>query len=152
MRRSRAGGWRRIPGRPGRYPCSLGGWSLGLPWELSTLLEGWLGFGGEESAGASFLRTDGTVWSTDKDGILLDLLAAEMRARTGKDLGDLYSDLAGELGKPLYTRIDAPATPAEKAALKKLSPEAVRAETLAGEPILARLTKAPGNGDSIGGL
>jgi phosphoglucomutase len=116
------------------------------------LLDGSLGFGGEESAGASFLRRDGTVWSTDKDGIIMDLLAAEMTSRTGKDPGALYRELAAELGNPVYTRIDAPATPAQKSALKKLSPEAVKASTLAGEPITAKLVKAPGNGAEIGGL
>jgi phosphoglucomutase len=116
------------------------------------LLDGSLGFGGEESAGASFLRRDGTVWSTDKDGIILDLLAAEILARTGKDPGQHYQELAGRFGAPLYTRIDQAATPAQKSALKKLSPEAVRATSLAGEPILARLTRAPGNNADIGGL
>src|SRR5437016_6439540 len=100
---------------------------VGFKWFVPGLLDGSLGFGGEESAGASFLRRDGTVWSTDKDGIILDLLAAEILAKTGKDPGDHYESLADELGRPLYLRIDAPATPAEKAALKKLSPEAVRA-------------------------
>jgi phosphoglucomutase len=125
---------------------------VGFKYFVDGLLDGSLGFGGEESAGASFLRKDGSVWATDKDGIILDLLAAEILARTGKDPGRHYEDLAAELGRPLYTRLDAPATPAEKAALKKLSPEAVRASTLAGEPILARLTKAPGNGEALGGL
>jgi phosphoglucomutase len=125
---------------------------VGFKYFVDGLLDGSLGFGGEESAGASFLRKDGSVWATDKDGIILDLLAAEILARTGKDPGRHYEELSAELGRPLYTRLDAPATPAEKAALKKLSPEAVRASTLAGEPILARLTKAPGNGEAIGGL
>ncbi|HEY6910823.1 MAG TPA: phosphoglucomutase (alpha-D-glucose-1,6-bisphosphate-dependent) [Myxococcales bacterium] len=125
---------------------------VGFKWFVDGLLDGSLGFGGEESAGASFLRRDGTVWSTDKDGIIMDLLAAEMQGRTGKDPGVLYGELASELGSPVYTRIDAPATPAQKAALKKLSPDAVRAETLAGEKIVARLVKAPGNGAEIGGL
>jgi phosphoglucomutase len=125
---------------------------VGFKWFVDGLLDGSLGFGGEESAGASFLRRDGTAWSTDKDGIIMDLLAAEMQGRTGKDPGILYSELSAELGSPVYTRIDAPATPAQKAALKKLSPDAVRAETLAGEKILARLVKAPGNGAEIGGL
>jgi phosphoglucomutase len=125
---------------------------VGFKWFVPGLLDGSLGFGGEESAGASFLRRDGTVWSTDKDGIIMDLLAAEIRARTGKDPGQRYGELAAELGAPLYTRIDAPATPAEKAVLKKLSPGAVRASTLAGEPIVAKLTRAPGNGAEIGGL
>jgi phosphoglucomutase len=125
---------------------------VGFKWFVSGLLDGSLGFGGEESAGASFLRRDGTVWSTDKDGIIMDLVAAEIRARSGRDPGERYRELAASLGAPLYTRIDAPATPAEKAVLKKLSPEAVRASTLAGEPIVAKLTRAPGNGADIGGL
>jgi phosphoglucomutase len=125
---------------------------VGFKWFVDGLLDGSLGFGGEESAGASFLRRDGTVWSTDKDGIILDLLAAEMLARTGKDPGQLYGELAARFGAPLYTRIDQAATPMQKAALKKLSPEAVQATTLAGEPILQRLTRAPGNNADIGGL
>ncbi len=125
---------------------------VGFKWFVDGLLDGSLGFGGEESAGASFLRRDGTVWSTDKDGIILDLLAAEVLARTGKDPGVHYQELTRQFGAPLYTRIDQPATPAQKSALKKLSPEAVRATTLAGEPILQRLTRAPGNNADIGGL
>jgi phosphoglucomutase len=125
---------------------------VGFKWFVDGLLDGSLGFGGEESAGASFLRRDGTVWSTDKDGIIMDLLAAEMLGRTGKDPGVLYRELSAELGAPVYTRIDAPATPAQKSALKKLSPEAVKASALAGEPITAKLVKAPGNGAEIGGL
>jgi phosphoglucomutase len=125
---------------------------VGFKWFVPGLLEGSLGFGGEESAGASFLRRDGTVWATDKDGIIMDLLAAEMTARTGRDPGELYGALAGDLGTPHYARVDAPATPAEKAALKRLSPGAVKAAELAGEPILAKLTRAPGNGAEIGGL
>src|SRR5712671_1115914 len=125
---------------------------VGFKWFVDGLIDGSLGFGGEESAGASFLRRDGTVWTTDKDGIIMDLLAAEMLGRTGKDPGVLYQELSAELGRPVYTRIDAPATPAQKAALKKLSPQAVRAETLAGERIVAKLVRAPGNGAEIGGL
>ena len=125
---------------------------VGFKWFVPGLLDGSLGFGGEESAGASFLRMDGTAWTTDKDGMAMDLLAAEIRARAGRDLGDLYLELARDLGSPVYARVDAPATPAEKAILKRLSPDAVRATTLAGEPILARLTRAPGNGAEIGGL
>ncbi|HEX5751203.1 MAG TPA: phosphoglucomutase (alpha-D-glucose-1,6-bisphosphate-dependent) [Archangium sp.] len=125
---------------------------VGFKWFVDGLLDGSLGFGGEESAGASFLRRDGTVWSTDKDGIILDLLAAEILARTGKDPGVHYQELTRKFGAPLYTRIDQPATAAQKSALKKLSPDAVRATTLAGEPILQRLTKAPGNNADIGGL
>ena len=109
-------------------------------------------FGGEESAGASFLRRDGTVWTTDKDGLIMDLLAAEMTARTGKDPGEHFRALADEFGMPYYTRIDAPATPEQKAKLSKLSPESVKESTLAGEPITAKLTRAPGNGAAIGGL
>ena len=125
---------------------------VGFKWFVDGLLDGSLGFGGEESAGASFLRRDGTVWSTDKDGIILDLLATEILARTGKDPGVHYQELTKKFAAPLYTRIDQAATSAQKAALKKLSPEAVRATTLAGEPILQRLTKAPGNNADIGGL
>ncbi|QRN97826.1 alpha-D-glucose phosphate-specific phosphoglucomutase [Archangium violaceum] len=125
---------------------------VGFKWFVDGLLDGSLGFGGEESAGASFLRRDGTVWSTDKDGIILDLLAVEILAVTGKDPGVHYQELAKQFGAPLYTRIDQAATPAQKSALKKLSPEAVRATTLAGEPITQRLTRAPGNNAEIGGL
>jgi phosphoglucomutase len=106
----------------------------------------------EESAGASFVRMDGTAWSTDKDGILLGLLAAEMTARTGKDPGEYYREITARLGVPYYLRIDAPATPEQKNRLKGLTPEAVPAWELAGEPILAKLTRAPGNGSPIGGL
>ena len=125
---------------------------VGFKWFVDGLLDGSLGFGGEESAGASFLRRDGTVWTTDKDGIVMDLLAAEMLARTGKDPGEQARAIMQRLGTPYYTRIDAPATPQQKSILKKLSPESVRAETLAGQPIRAKLTRAPGNGAEIGGL
>jgi phosphoglucomutase len=125
---------------------------VGFKWFAPGLFEGTCCFGGEESAGASFLRRDGTVWTTDKDGPIMDLLAAEMTARTGKDPGDHFQEIANEFGTPYYTRVDAPATPAEKALLKNLSPQAVTATDLAGEPIVARLTKAPGNDASIGGL
>src|SRR6185295_7092547 len=125
---------------------------VGFKWFVAGLRDGSFGFGGEESAGASFLRKDGTVWTTDKDGLILDLLAAEITAKTGKDPGVHFKELAERFGMPNYARIDAPATPAQKAALGKLSPEAVEASTLAGEPIVAKLTKAPGNGASIGGL
>ncbi|KFE72106.1 phosphoglucomutase (alpha-D-glucose-1,6-bisphosphate-dependent) [Hyalangium minutum] len=125
---------------------------VGFKWFVDGLLDGSLGFGGEESAGASFLRRDGTVWSTDKDGIILDLLAVEILARTGKDPGKHYQDLTEKFGSPMYTRIDQPATSAQKAVLKKLSPEAVKATSLAGEPILQRLTQAPGNNADLGGL
>ena len=116
------------------------------------LLDGSYCFGGEESAGASFLRQDGTVWTTDKDGILMDLLAAEITARTGKDPAEQFRALVAEFGMPYYTRIDAPATPEQKARLEKLSPEAVKESDLAGEPITAKLTRAPGNNEPIGGL
>jgi phosphoglucomutase len=125
---------------------------VGFKWFVDGLLDGSLGFGGEESAGASFLRKDGTVWSTDKDGIIMDLLAAEILARTGKDPAEHARALMERLGTPRYTRIDAPATPKEKSALKRLSPGSVKATTLAGEPIVARLTRAPGNDAEIGGL
>jgi phosphoglucomutase len=125
---------------------------VGFKWFADGLFNGSYCFGGEESAGASFLRRDGTVWTTDKDGIILDLLAAEITARTGKDPGEHYRELTAQFGTPHYTRIDAPATPAQKAALSKLKPEAVTAKELAGEPITAKLTNAPGNGAPIGGL
>ena len=125
---------------------------VGFKWFVDGLMDGSYGFGGEESAGASFLRKDGTVWTTDKDGIILDLLAAEILAVTGKDPGEHYRALEGRFGSPLYERTDAPATAEQRAALKTLSAEMVRAETLAGEPVIARLTHAPGNGAPIGGL
>ena len=124
---------------------------VGFKWFAPGLFDGSICFGGEESAGASFLRR-GTVWTTDKDGPLLDLLAAEITARTGKDPGEHYRVLTERFGSPLYTRIDAPATPEQKSLLGKLSPEAVKAETMAGEPITATLTRAPGNKAPIGGL
>jgi phosphoglucomutase len=125
---------------------------VGFKYFAPGLLDGSVCFGGEESAGASFLRQDGTVWTTDKDGILMDLLAAEITARTGKDPGEHFRALAAEFGTPYYTRIDAPATPEQKARLEKLSPEAVKESDLAGEPITAKLTRAPGNNEPIGGL
>jgi phosphoglucomutase len=125
---------------------------VGFKWFVSGLLDGSLGFGGEESAGASFLRRDGTVWSTDKDGIIMDLLAAEMMAKTGKDPAQLYRDLTKEMGEPVYERIDAVATPEQKAILSKLSPAQVHATELAGDKIVAMMTTAPGNGAAIGGL
>ena len=125
---------------------------VGFKWFVPGLLEGSLGFGGEESAGASFLRRDGTVWTTDKDGIVMDLLAVELMARTGRDPSELYADLTRELGAPIYERIDAPATLDEKEMLLNLSAEDVTASKLAGDPIQARLTTAPGNGAAIGGL
>jgi phosphoglucomutase len=125
---------------------------VGFKWFVNGLLDGTLGFGGEESAGASFLRRDGSVWTTDKDGIIMALLAAEMMAKTGRDPGELYRELTAELGAPTYERIDAAATPAQKTILSKLSPDQVRATKLAGDTIVAKLTTAPGNGASIGGL
>ena len=126
---------------------------VGFKWFVDGLVEGSLGFGGEESAGASFLRRDGTVWTTDKDGIIADLLACELTAQTGRDPGEAYRELTERFGvSPAYRRIDARATPAEKAALGRLTPDAVTAATLAGDPVTAVLTEAPGNGAPIGGL
>ena len=139
----------RVVARLGRRLCEV---PVGFKWFAPGLADGTFCFGGEESAGASFLRRDGTVWTTDKDGLIMDLLAAEITAVTGRDPGEHYRDLAAEFGAPLYTRIDAAATPEQKAKLGKLSPESVSAATLAGEPITARLTRAPGNDAAIGGL
>jgi phosphoglucomutase len=125
---------------------------VGFKWFVPGLFDGSCCFGGEESAGASFLRHDGTVWTTDKDGPIMDLLAAEITARTRKDPGEHYRELAAEFGTSYYTRIDAPATAEQKARLQTLTPETVREETLAGEPITAKLTRAPGNNAPIGGL
>src|SRR5271165_1938047 len=125
---------------------------VGFKWFVPGLFDGSYCFGGEESAGASFLRLDGTVWTTDKDGPIMDLLAAEITTRTGKDPGEHYRDLTAEFGAPYYTRIDAPATPEQKTALQKLSADAVKEKDLAGEPITAKLTRAPGNDAPIGGL
>jgi phosphoglucomutase len=125
---------------------------VGFKWFSPGLFDGSICFGGEESAGASFLRSEGTVWTTDKDGIVMGLLAAEMIATTGRDGGNWYDELANALGRPYYARTDLPATAAQKKTLKALRPEAVTAEYLAGEPITAKLTKAPGNGAEIGGL
>ncbi len=133
----------------GRKLCEV---PVGFKWFVDGLLDGSYGFGGEESAGASFLRKDGTVWTTDKDGIILDLLAAEIAAVTGRDPGEHYQVLEARFGSPVYERTDAPANDAQKAVLKGLSPEMVEADRLAGEPILAKLTRAPGNGAPIGGL
>ncbi len=133
----------------GRKLCEV---PVGFKWFAPGLFDGSLCFGGEESAGASFLRRDGTVWTTDKDGPIMDLLAAEITAKTGKDPGEHYDELTRKFGSPCYKRIDAPATPEQKAVLKKLSPEMVTATMLAGEPIAAKLTKAPGNNAAIGGL
>jgi phosphoglucomutase len=125
---------------------------VGFKWFVPGLLDGSLGFGGEESAGASFLRRDGSVWSTDKDGIVLALLAAEITAVTGATPSQRYAELAGRYGNPAYARVDAPATREQKAILAELSPEQVSATDLAGEKITATLTAAPGNGAAIGGL
>lgn len=125
---------------------------VGFKWFVDGLVDGSYGFGGEESAGASFLRMDGTVWTTDKDGIILNLLAAEITAQTGRDPGQQYAELEQRFGSPVYTRIDAPANRAQKAVLSDLSPEMVTATELAGEPITAKLTRAPGNNAPIGGL
>lgn len=125
---------------------------VGFKWFVNGLLDGSFGFGGEESAGASFLKKNGTVWTTDKDGIIMDLLAAEITAKTGKDPGLHYKDLTDRLGNPIYKRIDAPATPEQKARLSKLSPEDVTASSLAGDAIVDKMTKALGNQAAIGGL
>jgi phosphoglucomutase len=125
---------------------------VGFKWFVEGLFSGAYCFGGEESAGASFLRQDGTVWTTDKDGPIMGLLAAEITASSGKDPGELYRELTSRFGTPCYTRIDVPATPAQRAAMEHLSPEAVTAKELAGEPILAKLSAAPGNKEPIGGL
>jgi len=125
---------------------------VGFKWFVPGMFDGWCCFGGEESAGASFLRHDGSVWTTDKDGVIMGLLAAEITAKTGKDPGEHYRELTAEFGTPYYTRIDSPATPEQKASLRELSPEAIRESSLAGEPILAKLTRAPGNNAPIGGL
>ena len=125
---------------------------VGFKWFVDGLLDGSLGFGGEESAGASFLRKDGTVWTTDKDGMILGLLSAEITARTGKDPAQIYQGLTERFGSPTYARIDAPATPEQKAILSKLSPEQLTARELAGDPITATMTSAPGNGAALGGL
>jgi phosphoglucomutase len=139
----------RVAARLGRRLVEV---PVGFKWFVDGLMSGSLGFGGEESAGASFLRCDGKVWSTDKDGIIMGLLAAEMTAITGSDPGQIYRDLTMEFGDPVYERVDAPATAAQKAALSRLSPDRVTASELAGEAIVAKLTKAPGSDHSIGGL
>jgi phosphoglucomutase len=125
---------------------------VGFKWFVPGLLDGSIGFGGEESAGASFLRRDGSVWTTDKDGILLALLASEIQAVTGRSPSQLHGELTQKYGESAYARVDAPASRDEKAALGKLSPEAVSATELAGEPITAKLTRAPGNDAALGGL
>jgi phosphoglucomutase len=139
----------RVVNKLGRRLCET---PVGFKWFTPGLFDGSICFGGEESAGASFLRLDGTVWTTDKDGPIMDLLAAEITARTGKDPGEHFRELTAEFGTPYYTRIDAAATPAQKARLQQLAPEGVRESKLAGEPISAKLTRAPGNDAPIGGL
>jgi len=139
----------RVAGGLGRSVLEV---PVGFKWFVPGLFDGSLGFGGEESAGATFLRFDGRPWTTDKDGILLALLSAELTAKSGKDPGKYYEELVARYGRPYTTRVDAPATPEQKSALKKLSPSAVTATDLAGEPILQKLTQAPGNGAAIGGL
>src|SRR6478752_4861266 len=139
----------RVVATLGRRLCEV---PVGFKWFVPGLIDGSLCFGGEESAGASFLRRDGTVWTTDKDGPIMNLLAAEITARTGTDPGEHYRELTAEFGAPRYTRIDAPATPEQKAKLARLSPESVKASNAGGEPILQKLTHAPGNQAPIGGL
>src|SRR5437879_12155778 len=139
----------RVVRRAGRRVAEM---PVGFKWFAPGLFDGSICFGGEESAGASFLRTDGTVWTTDKDGIVMALLAAEIAARTARDPGIHYQELTAEFGTSYYARIDAPATPEQKAVLPKLSPEAVKPTQLAGEPIVATLTRAPANEEPIGGL
>jgi phosphoglucomutase len=139
----------RVVAKLGRKLCEV---PVGFKWFAPGLFDGSFGFGGEESAGASFLRRDGTVWTTDKDGPIMDLLAAEITAVTGKDPGEHFRELTAEFGTPFYTRIDAAATPEQKAKLSKLSPEAVKESNLAGDAITAKLTRAPGNHAAIGGL
>ena len=139
----------RVAASIGRALCEV---PVGFKWFVEGLLDGSFGFGGEESAGASFLRHDGTVWTTDKDGIILDLLAAEILAKTGRDPGEQYADLERQFGRPVYERSDAPANAQQKKVLANLSADTVTATEMAGEPITAKLTHAPGNGASIGGL
>ncbi|MES9997667.1 phosphoglucomutase (alpha-D-glucose-1,6-bisphosphate-dependent) [Desulfovibrio aminophilus] len=139
----------RVAAHLGRSLCEV---PVGFKWFVDGLLDGSLGFGGEESAGASFLRKDGTVWTTDKDGIIMDLLAVEITAATGRDPGEIYGDLTRDLGAPLYERMDVACTSEQKAAFASLTPEMVAASELAGEPIRARLTRAPGNDKPFGGL
>jgi len=139
----------RVVHKPGRRLCEV---PVGFKWFTQGLFDGSFCFGGEESAGASFLRRDGTVWTTDKDGLIMSLLAAEITARTDRDPGEHFQELTAEFGVPYYTRIDAPASPEEKTRLENLSPESVKESTLAGEPIISKLTCAPGNQAPIGGL
>jgi phosphoglucomutase len=139
----------RVSARLGRQLYEV---PVGFKWFVEGLLTGHLGFGGEESAGSSFLRRDGSVWTTDKDGIVPCLLSAEITARMGKDPGEIYRELTRELGDPVYERIDAPATPEQKTALARLSPSDIHATQVAGQPIEKILTTAPGDGNRIGGI
>jgi phosphoglucomutase len=139
----------RVAAALGRRLCEV---PVGFKWFVHGLLDGSCCFGGEESAGATFLRRDGDVWTTDKDGLVMSLLAAEIAARTGREPGEHYREITASFGASYYTRLDAPATREQKARLARLSPDAVAASTLAGDPITARLTVAPGNGAPIGGL
>jgi len=139
----------RVVANLGRRLCEV---PVGFKWFVNGFFEGSYCFGGEESAGASFLRRDGGVWTTDKDGLIMDLLAAEITARMGKDPGEIYEELAKQLGNPWYTRIDTPVSATEKVAMANLSPEMITAKEIAGEPITDKMTKAPGNGASIGGI
>jgi phosphoglucomutase len=139
----------RVSGRLGRHLHEV---PVGFKWFVEGLLAGRLGFGGEESAGSSFLRRDGSVWTTDKDGIVPCLLSAEITARVGRDPGEIYRELTRELGDPIYERIDAPATPEQKVALERLSPSDIHATEVAGEQIQQILTTAPGDGNLIGGI
>ncbi|MFZ0390150.1 MAG: phosphoglucomutase, alpha-D-glucose phosphate-specific, partial [Calditrichia bacterium] len=139
----------RVAGRLGRKLVEV---PVGFKWFVDGLLNREIGFGGEESAGASFLRRNGTVWTTDKDGFIMDLLAAEITAVTGKDPAKYYAELESEFGQPVYRRIDAPATVKQKEILKNISPDAIRDREIAGEPIEAAMSRAPGNNAPIGGL
>jgi phosphoglucomutase len=139
----------RVAARLGRRLAEV---PVGFKWFVDGLVDGSFGFGGEESAGASFLRHNGTAWTTDKDGIILDLLAAEITAKTGRDPAQHYAELESMFGQPVYERMDAPASPAQKAVLQNLSPAMVAATELAGEAITAKLTHAPANHAAIGGL
>src|SRR5207248_3796382 len=139
----------RVAARLGRRVVEV---PVGFKWFVEGLRDGSLGFAGEESAGASLLRRDGSVWTTDKDGIVLALLAVEMMAVTGRDPGEVYEDIAREIGGSVYERLDRPTTAAQKAALQRVSPADVRATSLAGDAIRAIITRAPGNGAPIGGV
>jgi phosphoglucomutase len=139
----------RVTARRGRRLYEV---PVGFKWFVDGLMDGSLGFVGEESAGATFVRLDGSVWTTDKDGLIPALLAAEITARMGRDPGEIYTDLTREFGEPVYARVEAPANPEQNAALAKLAPEQVNIQALAGEKIQAILTRAPGNNAPIGGL